>query len=76
MARRKLCIYISEQQIADAREAQIKFPTHVEYVAYRFKIEHNVLVINHRLLKVDVAPNEKMFRYTGEIGVAISDRIS
>lgn len=71
-----LTIRITEQQIADAREDQVRFPTHKHYIAWRFLTEHGVKVIHHELLSIQMDRNEKMFAVHGDVGVALTRRIN
>lgn len=69
--KRYLKIFISEKDIFDNRPF---FPTHIAYVAHRFKLDHGATVLNHKLLKCTMHPYAKGFEYVGQIGVAVSDR--
>lgn len=58
----------------DIFENNAFYATHVEYIAKRFKDEHNVIVIDHRKLNIQMSLDEKAFRIVGEVGKAITDR--
>lgn len=69
----KLSVLISEQDVFDNIPL---YKTHIEYIAARFKKDHGVLVLKHKELLFDMAPNNKMMRYTGVVGKSLSARVS
>jgi hypothetical protein len=69
-------ITITEQQIADARDNTVAFPTHKHYVAHRFLKDHGLKVIAHEGLFFFMSPNEKSVMYVGEIGITLTARIN